>query len=157
MRTHLQFSHSLQPSFLRVEAHWMVVVITWHFLMLSAWKSLLLACHHEQRQPYFLDKEQTTWWYIEAQHAVYSLSWFADGVLCPFPPVAHDRIPQGAVHGNAEASSASLRWEQAHLLRSVDIQADEACQWRHMSQVHAVTLIALRRTISFGPPRGSPW
>ena len=35
--TRLQFPHSLQQSFLPVEAHWRVVVAKWHFLRLQAW------------------------------------------------------------------------------------------------------------------------
>ena len=43
-------------------------------------KSLFLARHHEYlcRQEYFLYKEQTLRWYIEAQQAVYQMSWMAD-------------------------------------------------------------------------------
>ena len=43
-------------------------------------KSLFLAHHHEHlcRQAYFLYKEHTARWYVEAQQAVYHLSWMAD-------------------------------------------------------------------------------
>ena len=43
-------------------------------------KSLFLAHHHEHvcRQAYFLYKEHTARWYVEAQQAIYQLSWMAD-------------------------------------------------------------------------------
>ena len=46
----------------------------------TAWKPLLLACRceHLRRQMHFLQKEQTTRWYVKAQHAVCRLSWLAD-------------------------------------------------------------------------------
>ena len=43
-------------------------------------------------------------------------------------------------------ATASSCWEQAPVLLATIIQAEEAAEWRHMSQVHAVTLEALRRT-----------
>ena len=48
-------------------------------------------------------------------------------------------------------AAASSCWEQAHVSLSTNIQADEASARRHMSQVHAVTLMALRRTTLSDP------
>ena len=46
---------------------------------------------------------------------------------------------------------ASSCWEQIHVSLSTGIQAEEASEWRHMSQVCAVTLTALRRTTLSDP------
>ena len=35
---------------------------------------------------------------------------------------------------------------QGNLLRSADVQTNEAYEWRHLSQVHAGTLTAVRQT-----------
>ena len=43
-------------------------------------------------------------------------------------------------------STASMCWEHAHLLRTANVWAEEACGWHYLSQVHAVTPPALRRT-----------
>ena len=114
----------------------------------TAWKSLLLAHHHEhlRRQAYFLYKEQTSRWYVEAQHAVYQFSWMADSRRLRFCQWRMAILPEARSTTLRKLAAASLRWEQAHLLRSTNIQADEADERQHMSQVHAVTWTALRRT-----------
>ena len=48
-------------------------------------------------------------------------------------------------------AAASSCWEKAHVSLSTSIQAEEASEWRHMFQVHAVTLTGLRRTTLSDP------
>ena len=58
MCTRLQFPHSLQRSFLPVQAHWRVVVATWHFYVfkrLQAWVVDKL-----QHAPPFVSNKQPT-------------------------------------------------------------------------------------------------
>ena len=66
--------------------------------------------------------------------------------------MAYGCPPRGAVHGIVpKLATASSCWEQAHVSLFTSIQAEEASEWRHMSQVHAVTLTALRHTTLSDP------
>ena len=60
-------------------------------------------------------------------------------------------LPEAQSTALRKLAAASSCWEQAHVWLSTSIQADEASEWRHMSQVHAVTLTALRRTTLSDP------
>mmetsp|Transcript_75845 Transcript_75845/g.126291 ORF Transcript_75845/g.126291 Transcript_75845/m.126291 type:complete len:141 (-) Transcript_75845:588-1010(-) len=74
---------------------------------------------------------------------------FKPDIMVPGIGVEHCRRPYGGgAKGQKQHLSAamSLCREQAHLLRSAGVQAEEACRWQHLSQVHAVTLTALWRT-----------
>ena len=116
-------------------------------------KSLFLAHHHEHlcRQAYFLYKEHTTRWYVEAQQAVYHLSWMADSRRLRFRQWRTAVLPEARSTVSRKLAVASSCWEQAHVSLSTGIQAEEASELRHMSQVHAVTLTALRRTTLSDP------
>ena len=61
-------------------------------------------------------------------------------------------LPEARSTALRKLAAASSCWEQAHASLSTSIQADEASAWRHMSQVHAVTLTALRR-MTLSDPR----
>ena len=116
-------------------------------------KSLFLAHHHEHlcRQAYFLYKEHTTRWYVEAQQAVYHLSWMADSRRLRFRQWRTAVLLEARSTVSRKLAVASSCWKQAHVSLSTGIQAEEASEWRHMSQVHAVTLTALRRTTLSDP------
>ena len=116
-------------------------------------KSLFLAHHHEHlcRRAYFLYKEHTTRWYVEAQQAVYHLSWRADSRRLRFRQWRTAVLLKARSTVSRKLAVASSCWEQAHVSLSTGIQAEEASEWRHMSQVHAVTLTALRRTTLSDP------
>ena len=60
-------------------------------------------------------------------------------------------LPEARSTASRKLAAASSCWEQAHLLRSTNIQADEASARRDLSQVHVVTLAALRRTTLSDP------
>ena len=111
-------------------------------------KFLFVAHHHEHlcRQAYFLYKEHMAQWYVGAQQAVYQLSWMADSRRLRFRQWRTAVLPERWSTALRKLAAASSCWEQAHVSLSTSIQADEASAWRHMSQVHAVTLTALRRT-----------
>ena len=112
-----------------------------------AWKFLFLAQHLEHfcRQVYFLSKEPTARWYVEAQLAVYQLSWLADSRRLRFCQWRIAVLPKAQSMASRKLAAASSCWEQAHLSLSTNIQVDEASAGRHMSQLYAVTLTALRR------------
>ena len=55
-------------------------------------------------------------------------------------------LPKARSTASRKLAAASSCWEQAHVSLSTNIQAHEASARRHTSQVHAVTLAALRRT-----------
>ena len=116
-------------------------------------KSLFLAHHHEHlcRQVYFLYKEHMARWYIEAQQAVYQLSWTADSRRLRFRQWRTAVLPEARSTASRKLAAASSCWEHAHVSLSTIIQADEASARWHMSQVHAVTLMALRRTTLSDP------
>ena len=116
-------------------------------------KSLFLAHHHEHlcRQAYFLYKERTARWYVEAQQAVYHLSWVADSRRLRFRQWRTAALSEARSTVSRKLAAASSCWEQAHVSLCTSIQAEEASKWRHMSQVHAVTLTALRQTILSDP------
>ena len=63
----------IQTQTLRLCLEEVVHALTQHA---TAWKSFLLAHHHEglRRQMFSLYKEQMKRWYVEAQHAVHPLS-----------------------------------------------------------------------------------
>ena len=115
-------------------------------------KSLFLAHHHEHlcRQAYFLHKEHMARWYVEVQQAVYQLSWMADSRRLRFRQWRTAVLPEVRSTALRKLAAASSCWE-AHDSQSASIQADKACAWRHMSQVHAVTLTPLRRTTLSDP------
>ena len=54
-------------------------------------------------------------------------------------------LPEARSTASHKLAAASSCWEQAHVSLSTSIQAEEASKWRHMPQVQAVTLTALRR------------
>ena len=116
-------------------------------------KSLFLAHHHKHlcRQAYFLYKEHTARWYVEAQQAIYQLYWMADSRRLRFRQWRTAILPEARFTALRKLAAASSCWEQAHVWLSTSIQADEASEWRHMSQVHALTLTALRRTTLSDP------
>ena len=97
-------------------------------------KSLLLARHYEhlRRQTYLLYKEPTTWSCVEAQHAVYRLSWFADSRRLRFRQWRMTILPEARSMASRKLAAASVCWEQAHLVLSADIQANEASEWRYL-------------------------
>ena len=123
-------------------------------------KSLLLAHHHEHlcRQAYFLYQEHTARWYVKAHQAVYQLSWMVDSRRLRFRQWRTAVLLEAQSTALRKLAAASSCWEHAHVLLSTSIQADEASARRHMSQVHVVTLTALRRTTLLNPrwdnPRG---
>ena len=122
-------------------------------LQTSDFIPIAVAHHHEHlcRQAYFLYKEHTARWYVEAQQAVYHLSWMADSRRPHFRQWRTAVLPEARSTVSRKLAAASSCWEQAHVSLSTSIQAEEASEWRHMSQVHAVTLTALRRTTLSDP------
>ena len=122
-------------------------------LQAIAWKSLFLTHHHEHlcQQAYFLDKEQTSRRYVEAQQAVYRMSWMADSRRPHFRQWRTVVLPEAWSTVSRKLAAACSCWERAHLSLSTTIQAEEASARRHMSQVHAVTLAALWRTTLSDP------
>ena len=91
-------------------------------------KSLFLAHHHEHlcRQAYFLYKEHTARWFVEAQQAVYQLSWMADSRRLRFCQWRTAVLPKARSTALCKLAAASSCWEQAHVSLSTSIQADEA-------------------------------
>ena len=133
----------LQPQF---QALWLYLDTVAQALARQAttWKSLLLVHHYEhpRQQTSSLHKEQTTRWYVEAQHAMCRMSWLVDSLRLHFRPWRMTMCPEVRPMATCNVA-ASLSWEQAHLLLPADIQVEEVRAWRHMSQVHTVTLTAL--------------
>ena len=82
---------------------------------------------------------------------VYQLSLMADSRRLRFRRWRTVVLPEARSTASRKLAAASSCWEQAHVLLSTSIQADEASAQRHMSQVHTVTLAALRRTTSSYP------
>ena len=109
-------------------------------------KSLRFAKHYEhlQQQMFFLEREQTRRWYVEAQHAVCNrLENFRRQCFLWWRMAA---CPMVQSTTTSKLALASLCREEVHLLCSAAIHAEEGRAWHHLSQVHAVTLTALRRT-----------
>ena len=117
-------------------------------------KSLFLAHHHEHlcRHAYFLYQEHTARLYVEVQQAVYHLSWMADSRRLRVRQWRTAVLPEARSTVSRKLAAASSCWEQAHVSLSTSIQAEEASEWRHMSQVNAVTLTALAADDFVGPP-----
>ena len=79
------------------------------------------------------------------------MSWMADSRRLRFRQWRTAVLPEARSTVSRKVAVASSCWEQAHVSLSTGIQAEEASEWRHMSQVHAVTLTALRRTTLSDP------
>ena len=63
-------------------------------------------------------------------------------------------LPEARSTASRKLTAASSCWEQAHVSLSTNIQADDASARWHMSEVHAVTLTALRQTTLSDPRWG---
>ena len=98
---------------------------------------------------------QGTYDAVVCRSATGGLPLVLDGGFSPttLPPVANSCPPEARSTVSRKLAVASSCWEQAHVSLSTGIQAEEASEWRHMSQVHAVTLTALRRTTLSDPRR----
>ena len=72
-------------------------------------KSLFLAHHHEhlRRQAYFFYKEHTARWYVEAQQAVYQLSWMADSRRLRFRKWRTAVLPEAWSTASCKLTAAS--------------------------------------------------
>ena len=120
-------------------------------------KSLFLAHHHERlcRQAYFLYKEHTALWYVEAQQAVYQLSWMADSRRLRFRQWRTVVLPEARSTALRKLAAASSCWEQAHVSLSTNIQADEASARRYVSSARSDPYV-LTADDFVGPPMGHP-
>ena len=90
-------------------------------------------------------------WYVQAQHEVYQLSSMADSRRLRFRQWRTVVLPEARSTLLRKVAAASSCCEHAHASLSSSIQADEASEWRHMTQVHAVTLTALEGTTLSDP------
>ena len=79
------------------------------------------------------------------------LSWMADSRRLRFRQWRTAVLPEALSAASRKLTAAFSCWGQAHISLSTNIQADDASAQRHMSEVHAVTLTALRRTTLSDP------
>ena len=69
----------------------------------------------------------------------------ADSCLLRFRQWRTAVLPEARSTASRMLAAASLCWEHSHVSLTTIIQAEQESEWRHMSQVHAMTLTALRR------------